>query len=316
MLLYSLLGLCIFAAGGAPLLALLGERLAIARKRVFLDKLGGQLIAMAGILALCTIPFTLGTWFMSWAGGWVALYLKQPDLPLPAFSLELAGPLNLLCGGLYALALIFLLLYWLTWKPMRKHKGTHSFLGVLTVFFCLLALLVILAAKRTGLNNPELFSADLSPEAFVASFSNLTLTSPFLPLVAECLAMCVAAGAGIGLFYLLIRRNKEDFGRDYYNFALKKAASWALVSGSLCLFLGGWLAFVLLPELRMLQFQQPKVIYFATGLLCQVLACLCWGLVQAGATPLRNKPSVVLGACFMWLSLHFQGMGVYLTVLT
>lgn len=321
MLLYSLLLLMVLAAAGAPFLALLGERLAIARRRVFLDKLGGQLAAMGGILALCTLPFSLGLWLMSWAGGWITLYLKQPDMPLPEFSLELAGETSLFMAGVYALALLLAVLYWLTWKPMRKSKPLHSFLGVLAVLASVSAVLAVLAVRHAALVFEQVFIAEQTLPMLLQALAKVTLASPLPALALLCLALCVAGGAGVGLVYMLLRRSKEDFGRDYYGFAMKAASSWAIAAGSLALFSGGWLAFVLFPELATLQIahlgptlQQPGILFYLVGLLCMVLACVSWSVLASSATPLRNKPSAVLGAGFLWLSLCFQGIGLLIAL--
>lgn len=322
MLLYTLLGLFILAAGGAPFLALAGERLAVARRRVFLDKLGGQLAAMAGILGLCTLPFSLGVWLMGWAGNWLTLYLKDPDLPLPEFSLALAGPVSLLAAGMYALALVLVIVYWLSWKSMRKSKGAHSLLGVLAVAACGAAVLVLVAVKHGSMQQPGAVLADQPLTWLVESVTTASVLLDLIPLAVAVLSLCVASGAGVGLLYLLLRRNKEDFGRDYYSFAFKTCAAWAVAAGSLALFACGWMAFNLFPQLGSLQLQhlglqlqQQNVFFYLIGLLCLVLACVSWCVVQASPTPLRQKPSAVLGACFLWLALQFQALGIYLTLL-
>lgn len=321
MSLYCLLLLFMFAAGGAPLLALLGERLAVSRRRVFLDKMGGQLAAMGGILALCTLPFSLGVWFVSWAGSWITLYLKQPDMPLPEFSLELAGETSLLCAGVYGLALVLALGYWLTWKPMRKSKAAHSLLGVLAVLASAAAVLTALAVKHATLAFPEIFIAEHTFAMMLDALKQVGPASPLLSLALLCLFMCWAGAAGIGLLYMLLRRSREDFGRDYYAFALKTASSWAIVAGSLALFAGGWLAFALYPELASMQpenigayLQQPRILFFLVGLLSLVMACVSWSVLATSATPLRNKPSAVLGAAFLWLAVTFQGVGLLLAL--
>ncbi len=303
LLLCSLPVLCILAAGGAPLLALTGERQALARKRVFLDKLGGQLGAMAGILALCTLPFSLGLWLMSWAGNWLFLSLERSDLPLPEFSLALAGPANLLTAGVYALALALVTAYWLTWKPWRTRKDAHSLLGVLAVAAAAAAVLLAVGLRHGVLASPGLLPADIGLERLAATF----LQGPLPALLAgHALALAVSAGAGLGLCYLLLRRNKEDFGRDYYAFACKQAAEWGLVGGSLALFLGGWLSFALMPGLAELRFNDAVAQFHFLGLLCLFMSCICWALVQGSAAPLRLKPAMVLGAAFLWLSVFLQ----------
>jgi hypothetical protein len=43
--------------------------------------------------------------------------------------------------------------------------------------------------------------------------------------------------------YLILRRNKDDFGRDYYRFALPQAARWGLALLAPAAIAVGWLGF-------------------------------------------------------------------------
>lgn len=312
----SLMAVFLLAACGAPLVALVGERHYLAKKRVFLDKFAKQVSAMAAIVGLCTLPFTAVMWLMGWAGSWFLLYLENPDTPLPEFSLDLAGPASLLVAGVYALALGLIVLYWVTWKPMaKKGKGTHSFIGLLAALCSLATLILSMGLKRATLEIQGQLTADISLMALHKNIFFLPFSSPFLPAMLQVLTLCITAGGGLGLLYLMLRRNKEDYGRDYYVFAFKHGASWALGGGLLSLFLGGWLALVLVPGITQLQFTDTKVLYFGLSALFLIGACTAWGAIQGSKAPLRNKPAVVLAVCFLWLSLFAEGVGAYLAMM-
>lgn len=313
MLVACFLLLNVLAAGGVPLLALAAERLAIRQRRVFLDKFGSQLSAMGVVLGLSTLPFVGWIWFMGWAGGWLRLYLKEPGMPLPEFSLLMAGAGRLLAAGVFLLALMLLVLYKATWKSLRTRKTVHSLLGLLAVVSSLAALFLTLAVKRMVMLHPGVPLAVQDMKTIFISLGEHGFNSPFWPLLGEAVGFCLAASAGLGLVYLILRRTKDDFGRDYYNYCLRHCASWAMAGGLVCLVMGGWLAALLHPQAFRLELAEPKVYLFLTGLFCLLLACASWGLVRDSETPLRHKPAIVLGALFLLLGLFGQTMSLMLT---
>ncbi len=314
MLLVSFLTLSVMAAAGVPLVALVAARMAIVRKRVFLDKFGSQLGAMGVVLGLSTLPFVVWTWCMGWAWGWLHLYLKKPGMPLPEFSLQMAGEGRLVAAGAYLLALVLLVLYKVTWKSSRTRKTLHSLLGVLAALSSLVALFMALVVKRMVVTHPDVPLAVQDMQTIFSSLSSEVPGAPFWPLFGEALGLSLAAAAGLGLVYMILRRSKDDFGRDYYNYCLRYCASWAMAGGLICLVMGGWLVAVLHPQVFRLELSEPKVHLFLAGLLCMVLACVSWGLVRNSETPLRHKPAIVMGAVFLLLGLFGQNVSLTLTL--
>ncbi|THB64476.1 MAG: hypothetical protein D6E12_14790, partial [Desulfovibrio sp.] len=74
ILLLSQVSLFVLAAAGSPAMATVSEILGRARKKVFLDKAAWHIATLGVILALATLPFTVGSW--------VLLYLKDTSDPL------------------------------------------------------------------------------------------------------------------------------------------------------------------------------------------------------------------------------------------
>ncbi len=314
MLLINFMVLLVMATGGTPLVALVAERLGIAQKRVFLDKFASQITTMGVILGLSSLPFAAGVWFMGWGGSWLVLYLKDPNLPLPPFSLALAGQASLLTAGFYVLTLCLLLLYKFTWKSLSKSKTLHSLLGILATLAGFGTLFLFVLVQRMKVLFPDVHPADQDLSQFFTSLVNEGGNSAFWPLFGVSVGIIIVSAAALGLVYMVLRRKKDDYGRDYYNYGLKHCATWAVSGATICLALGGWVAAVMFPELLHLELGAPKVHLFAIGLLCMVIACICWGLVRGSQTPLRHKPAIFLGATLLLAALHCQVVSLILTM--
>jgi cytochrome bd-type quinol oxidase subunit 2 len=143
----------------------------------------------------------------------------------------------------------------------------------------------------------------------------LTVGSMLWPMSAMYVVLCVSAAAGLSCVYLVVRRNRDDFGRDYYRFSLNLASRWALISMLLFLACQGWL-FAVLPDMfRTMTTQTPLGMIWAAG--C-VLGLACVGLWSATAksdTPLRFKGLTVVAACLLWL-MHAMNVTVFINFMS
>jgi hypothetical protein len=304
LFLYGVVASFILIAMGAPFVAAVCERLAVTRKRVFYDKLGMQLAAFALICGVGALPFPLALWVMDWAGNWFYLYVKHPNIPLPEFSLTLAGGASLLAAGCYALALAFVIAYRASWKALKQHKGLHSFLGFTASLLGLLTIGLALLYKRMALHDSG--HGPASAYGVDALWRALAETSPaslLWPTLLVAALLSVSAAGGFGLVYLLLRRNTEDFGRDYYAFALKECSKWALIPTLVSMAGFGWLLVTQMGRLGPLALSNFKLVYLASGLVLLLVAATAWAMVNRSQTPLRHKPSVVLGCLCLPLAL-------------
>jgi len=117
----------------------------------------------------------------------------------------------------------------------------------------------------------------------------------------------ILLGASVGLIFLVFRRQKDDFGRDYYKFALRSLALWMIVMAGISLlpFLG---------MLWQLNWTVPlNFFYYRLGLALFCLGILAmFGLfLRSYAQPMRLKAwffvlpvfdlGVLLGGLLCWL---------------
>lgn len=272
---FSLLGM---AALGSPAVAVANEIAAKARGRVFHDKYGQQTAAMGLVLLLLFLAIQAA------AAGLMAMRFPQ----LAGRMFEPGSPFIVAFGALGAF-IVLGLAYFATWKKMREAKGAHTLLGAGAALAAGIGVAVTVPAKLLLGLPADAVPAPLAPHSML------------WPMAAMYVILCVSAAAGLSCVYLVMRRNRDDYGRDYYRFALNLASRWALVAMLGFLACQGWL-FAVLPEpLRIMTTGTPLGLVWAAG--CGLgLACAALWLVTARSqTPLRLKGLTVLAACLLWL---------------
>ena len=130
--------------------------------------------------------------------------------------------------------------------------------------------------------------------------------SLFWPLMAESLTLSCAAAGALGALWILILRSRQDYGRDYYTFALPYCARWAIAGTLLSLPSAGFAYYqalaVMLPELS----HAPSLLLSILACALPVTACVLWGAVICSKTPLRHKPGLCLAALCLAAALTAQ----------
>lgn len=284
------------AALGALFFAFIFELRGRGKGKVFSDKLAQQLSSVgARTMLLYLVLGGFGCWLATsglvtppWRGN-----------AIPEWSWAALG-----CASASAL---FSLAYAAKWRWWRDRKGAHLAVGWLMVLACLGFLATLLAAglsvlTPSGVRLPgELFPRD-----------KLMLLWAFLMNAA---ALAAALGPAVGAVYLLLRRSRDDFGRDYYVFGLRSLASvgaagavispallaataWLAYSGRLGL--GHGPALMLLPEIY-------GCWAAAVGLL--LVAAVLLFRVRAAEIPQRCKASILLAVLCMGLACLGAGAG-------
>ena len=282
------------AAMGAAVWAGLAHLAGTAKSRVFSELMARQLVGLAWphlVLTLAAGAFWV--WSMGAQVPWLpGRFLSGPML----FALIAVSATLLLCLAAQAA--------WGTLQPNRP----------LRLVVCLAAALAALAGIYLALAGlKDVTAALLGGGTHDLPAMRLYLPGPsalFWPALAGLAALALTDGGGLGLVWMTIRRNKDDFGRDYYNFALPRTARSGLLGGVIFLACQGWLLAALPPELRTLVLSGQLGLFWGAGLACVLLACLCWLLVARSATPLRLK-----GAGFIALVLLWPGHLLVFTVL-
>lgn len=296
--LYFTLGLM-----AAPLFISITQTAFLGNRRMFYDKFAQQqargflfmlLAFMLPVLPAWGFPFflTQGT--------------ASPEIPRCFLITGGAGLAFLCLSASHALP-------WTRWKPLRP---LHTLYGILLacIQFAGLpllaggaALLWILLARTWP--DTAVLSASLGAMPGYANTGKglltLFLTTP-LPwaLFAYALFMGLCIAASGSLLWLLIRRNRDDYGRDYYAFAMRYGAWWAVASAvaaalghtALCVVLHG----IMVPLQPGLTLAKPVLM---AGMATLGTATALWLAAARSATPLRHKPGVILAWALLLITL-------------
>lgn len=304
LVLYSALSIILVSMVGAPPLAMIFELAGKARKKVFLDKLGRQAAAMGAIHALTALPFLVGIWI-------IFIFKGMPAESAPLIGFPFGEPAHL-AASCYVVCLLFSFVYWRTWRKPASLKWPHSLLGLIAFTSGIAGLFCFLVLKRALVMEPMVYALDPSLEFIFFFLASTSSGSQFWPLVAQTVLLALSAAGAMLVIFLWIRRKTEDYGRDYYTWAFKVAARWALVCTLLMAAPLVWLVFHPNTMVQAL----PLSMMVALGLsgLFLLLACLCWLLIAKSATPLRMKGAAVLAVILLILSLAAEGFALIPTL--
>lgn len=301
----------ILAALATPVLGVLTESIYVARRKVFYDKCAMQITQASFCIGLFILLTLAG------AAAYLVFHLR-PDLAgnaLVPSTPENAGLLPQIWSMLGHMSFFILpatglflqLLYLLSWGLLKKVRPAHLLLGWASALF-MLALLFCALPLVANFQSPLLLVFLLNNPLPV--FHSLLIdffSSPLLPLMFGAL-LCtgLAAGTGFSQLWLIMRRFKADYGRDYYAFAMRYCARWALIF-TLAATLLGCAAFQLLRTLTPVELTQPQDIGIAAiALGLPLCCCLLWLSISKSETPLRHKPGAFFACVFLFIALCAQ----------
>lgn len=271
---FSLLGM---AALGSPAIAILGELAAKTKSRVFYDKYGQQTASMGLILLLILLGI--------YGAAAVVAIVKFPQL-----INDLIAPTQPILGTVIAFGTFVVLSfpYFLTWKKMRNAKGLHITLGLGAAIASIVCVAIAVPAKlMIGITS----NAANAQEA----------TAMVAPLATMYAILIISAAAAMSCAYLILRRNKDDFGRDYYTFALKLAARWAALPMIGFLLCQGWLFFVLPENIKVMTLGTPLSMVWGAAVALGLLCVGIWSIIARSNTPLQLKGLFFLAVGLMWI---------------
>lgn len=282
----------VFAACYGPFLAVLSERLSVTRKRGLYAKVGQQIAQMSlgfGLLATLAVAACLA-WL---ASGEPALLAFPYILPLKTV------------GGSILLSVLLLTVYVFS-RPGKGPAGApHTLLGLTSGCAALFSLFLCTGLVRRLVHTPPEIAPALPWNEQLMAFFTIPGESFFWPLLGQGVPLGCAFAAAFTTLWLLIMRTRQDFGRDYYAFALRYTAKWALGATLAAIPAGAYALFrgrdIMLPELSHL----PSYLLDALAVLLPLAACGLWLRISKSEHPMRHKISVVL-ACF-FLATGFAG---------
>lgn len=265
---------------------------AIMQRRATFDNCARQLAFLALILGWALLT-----------GSRIWLYLTGRSSP------EYANPADFILELSWILLSIGVLLesvYYILWRLLKKMSALHCTLGVISAIQNCLALFAIILSIR------YLKAASLAATAQngLAYLLPASFYSPFWEAVVYILPLIFALGAAYANIWLLVRRRRDDFGRDYYNSMLIWCCSWARNAWILV-----WLAYLAFISRNFFTLYQKGLLTNNILLheVCLVALWLCpailWGIVCKSQIALRHKLSLFTSfiiACAFALPLYRQ----------
>lgn len=282
----SLAALLLGAAWVSPLVAAVSQIQARSKGLRLLDNFALQVCRMGLVCLLIFLLLALG----------ISAYLLQLPVQFWPQELNIQSCYPTL-SGLFGSGIVLGLLL-LFWKKLRQHKWLRLALSLLSwLFFCLFWLSSLNLALQTLSLPQETAATELTWQQL------LVPQNPWLFWGLTGQFACLALGScGLGaMLYLLLRRTKEDFGRDYYRFAQRQAAKWSLL---FILQLPFWalVSFKFRPWPQFLQSPLEQIL--ASAALLLLLAALGLGLrLLRSQHPMRHKLSPAGCALLNWLGL-------------
>ena len=261
-------GLALAAAGIPCVTSLTGLR-KVKHLKIFIDKFGQQ---------AATFALLGGLWsFIVLLASLAAVRFLLPEasahllaLPLPICAI--LGPV--LLGGFAFLS------YRGMWQRLKTRKGLHAVFGLSATILLWAGLYGGLAAMRT-------LVLRLPPAGMNPGFLLPPGNSLLWRLLAEGLALSLGLAGTFTAGWLVWRRDKDDFGRDYYNFTMRLSARVGFAGQVAALAGMGWLIVGLLPIVGELSGRLSAALaLYGTGTLA-TLACL--GMTMIRENVLRHK---------------------------
>lgn len=267
------LGLAL-AGAGIPLLTSLVGLSKVKRLKIFTDKFGQQ---------AATFALLGGLWvFLVLAAALAALaFLAPAKAP---YYLGRPLPLAAVVGSVLAGAAAFLA-YRGSWQRLKTKKPLHGAIGLCATLLLWTAFAVGLAAAR-----PLVLGL---PPVVGLAFPLPPADSLFWRMLALGLLLSIGLAGTFTGAWLVWRRNRDDFGRDYYNFTLRLAARFGFVGHVLSLAPLAWLGLGLLPLAgELTRVLAVSLGLYGTGLL---LTLVCLGFILPQDNALRHKLPLVVG---------------------
>ena len=255
------------------------------RVKVLRDKFGqhgATLAIFLGMISLVCLGLTglILSWkFPDWASFWLGW-------PLPLLPMSC-------CLGLAA---ILLCLYRATWHALRNKTLVRACLGLGSTAMGWIFSYLCLTAFR------HFVVSAIAPTVDIDFFLPPIFSSTWL-IWPQTLALSLCLAGGSSALYLIHRREKDDFGRDYYNYCLKLASKWACLALLAAVALQLTLAAMLWPQVKDLPVRGVFFWGQALSICASGLACLLWVEVMRSQTPLRLKLHLITAWVAVWLEL-------------
>ena len=196
------------------------------------------------------------------------------------------------------------------WKTLRGWPVLHGFLAFLTGSSLACLPIIGLILGRVALQGTE-----LPQENDLQTLIGLLLPSasdPFWLYFGLIHFLEVASAGALGLFWLLVRRKSDDFGRDYYVFAANWCGEWAAWGGWFSLIMAGVLCFMLQTQDLLTLENQGALLFVAALFAALLIPSVIWTVIARSATPMRHKIGMIFSLLLLVVAIANSGVLVLL----
>lgn len=152
-----------------------------------------------------------------------------------------------------------------------------------------------------------IFSGDITVLEHETDFSIIarlilpSLMDPLWLIVVIVHFIEAAAAGGVALVWLWIRRNKDNFGRDYYSVAANWCSDWAAY--------GAWVSLISFIIFILYKIQVDSVVIgwsvVIVSFILGLIAALIWTGIALSKRPMRYKLSMIFAIIFFVYSMTF-----------
>lgn len=276
----------LLSAALGPVLTAVSEFVSIRTRRGFYARIARQTAQMNLFLGIAAALLV---------GAGSALIIRdEPAFLAPPYLFPLV-----LTGCAVVLTLLLLIAHVASWPAKGLPGAGHQTIGLAASLFALFSLFCGAGLVRRLLHSPPDFDITLAPVQQLTLFFGIPADSFFWPLLAESVPLGLALVSSFACVWLCLMRDRQDYGRDYYAFALPYCAKWALVFTLLATVAGAFVFLesrkIMLPELS----HDPSLLLDIASVVFPLLGCLFWTLVIRSHHPMRHKIGVTLAWLFL-----------------
>ncbi len=304
---FSLIMLCSLAfliLVALPVMSIAGQTLSLIRQRTAYAKCAKQITLYAIFVGwIITFLSFIPLWLR--VAPVVLKHLQDaekitPGVPAQGFSLAaylepvLASiylQVHLYTVALLLAATILMSIFYAFWSAWKEHRLLLQSLAIIASCWYAMAIYCILCIFHAD----TLFAQGIAYPLLLDNFLTPSLDASFWLILPYLLPLAFALAGGSACIWLLMRRSRDDFGRDYYAQMLVWCAKWAR---------NGWFLFwvillgitgldwveLLKQENYLTNTQFLRSIAFV---LMWLIPGILWTVVIKSAHPLRHKITLV-----------------------
>lgn len=280
-----------------PWLAFLLKVFEISGKKVFLGFISRQTARMnlwfGGLFAVLVLSSLFQGFFR------LTKNLPPPELMTGAAEAGVVMPPSMsamaIMTGAFVIYVFLLAVAHFGWKNLRQRPALQA---VLLLLGALCGWAALGLAFNIAVDRPQILNSYYYLSIFTWTGAMYPFGSPTSASSALMIIKFVSAGLGVaaamGMCCANIFRARDDFGRDYYNFAMRHLSRWAFASTAVTL-ASGLGMMLILRSLISVHFDLGLT-DAALGVLIYASCCVFWLAIMRSPTPLRHKAG-------LWISL-------------